>query len=525
MSGILLGIGIALVILLILIVGTIVLVFARASRKHESAVEGNPSPSDELQVIPLPELERRASAALVRTDDALQASAQELGFAQAQYGERAALPFAESVDAAKSRLIEAFLLKQKLDDEVPDTEQERREWNSQIIRLSADASSLLQEQADAFAELRSLEKDIPEKVATLRSEIAAVQHRETKSDATLAELGSTYTDSALTTVRDNGVQATERLTFASTSLADAEAKAATRSMSDAAVGVRAAEAAIGQAKLLLDAVDRVSADLATARGTIDALVSELQRDIADARVLAAGGDPSGAIMAAERSTVDAVSEVQARLISGNVDPRELIRKLELANRDIDGVLGAARTRQVQEQRASASLGQAIASAQAEVSAADDFIAARRGAVGAEARTRLTEATRLLKLAQGISATDTIAALSHAQRAGDLAAQSIQLAEHDVNGFASTTGSGGLFGLPGQTMGGGRGGGRGVGAGGILGAVLGGILIDSVLRGGDHDGLFGGGDDNRGDDFFSGGFGGGDGGGFFGGDGGGDGGGF
>jgi uncharacterized membrane protein YgcG len=531
-SGVVTGVGITLVIVLILIVGAIVLVFVRARRRRNqagvtatgaAAVRAGPaSPVDELQAMPLADLERRAASALVRTDDALQASTQELGFAVAQYGDEAARPFAAAVDAAKAKLKHAFSLKQKLDDAEPDTEQERRDWNSTIIRDCAEASRLLDEQAEAFAELRALAKNIPEKVAGLRTGIEAVRLRIGQSQTTLAQLTSAYADSALTTVTDNPAQASERLTFAGTALGDAETKAAAGSTTQAAVSVRAAEAALGQAGLLLDAVDRVATDLATARHNIDELVANLQSDIADARALAAAGDPSGAIMAAEGSTQAAVSDVQSRLGGGQMNPRELLQKLELANRDIDGVLNAVRSRQAQEQRATASVGQVLGSAQSRVTAATDFIAARRGAVGAEARTRLAEAGRLLSVAQAAAATDTVTAVSQAQRADQLASEAIQLATNDVNGFGSNAGNGGMFGYPG--------GGRGGGGSGIFGAVLGGILIDSVLRGGGGGGgFFGGGGyggDGGGDGggdaggSFNGGFGGG---GFFGGDGGGGGG--
>ncbi|HEV7813402.1 MAG TPA: TPM domain-containing protein [Leifsonia sp.] len=523
-AGSITAVVVAIVIVLV-IIGVIVVLVIRArnrTRRRARAAQVAATQRDELQAMPLADLERRAASTLVRTDDALQASSQELGFVVAQYGEEAARPFAAAVDAAKAKLRAAFSLKQKLDDAQPDTEQERREWNATIIRESAEANRLLDQQTESFAELRALAKDIPGKVADLRSAVATAQGRVNETRTTLARLASDYSDSALSTVRDNIAQAGERLTFAGTALADAERKAESGSSTQAAVSVRAAEAAIEQSRQLLDAVDRVGTDLTTARGRVDDLIANLQQDIADARALAASGDPSGAIMAAEGSTQAAVTDVLSRLRGGQVSPRELLQKLEVANREIDGVLGAVRTRQAQEQRAAASLGQVLGSAQSRITAASDFIAARRGAVGAEARTRLAEASRLLSLAQSTAATDTVSAVAHAQRADELAAQAIQFAESDVNGFTTNAGGGGMYGMPGQY------GGRGGGGGGIFGAVLGGILIDSVLRGsgGGFFGGGGGGDGGDGGDFFSGGFGGGDGrdggggGGFFGGDGGG-----
>lgn len=483
-------------VVVVLVVLAVILFTRRRRRQAATAVAGAPAPApvDELEAMPLPDLERRASAALVRMDDALQASAQEVGFAQAQYGDQAAQPFVAAVEAARGKLTDAFALRQKLDDDIPDSERERREWNAQIVRLTAEASALLTEQEQAFAELRALEKDIPGKVAALRSGLASSQRRATQAATTLDSLRSAYAGAALSTVNDNPAQAGERLAFAADALNDAESKAASGVTSEAAVSLRAAEAALGQANLLLDAVDRAAQDLATARATIDSLTTDLQRDIADSRALAAAGDPTGAIAGATRAAESTLSDVQTRLAAGHVDPRELIQKLQLADQQLDNVLGAARSQQEAQQRASASLGQTLASAQAHVQAADDYIAARRGAVGAEARTRLAEAGRLLSLAQS-PGTDPATALAQAQRADQLAAEAIQLADGNVSGF----GMPGMGGMGGGYLGGGRSG----GGGGILGAVLGGILIDSVLRGGNNGGFFGGGGG-----YFNGGFGGG-----------------
>ncbi|HEY8282128.1 MAG TPA: TPM domain-containing protein, partial [Leifsonia sp.] len=168
---------------------------------------GPAKPVDELQTMPLPDLERRASAALVQTDDALQASTQEVGFAEAEYGEDAARPFLEAVEAARAKLVQAFALKQKLDDDVPDTEQERRQWNSDILRLATEASGLLTEQEEAFAGLRAIEKDIPGKVKGLRSGVATSRERLSRSQATLDSLSTDYAGAALATVHDNPAQA------------------------------------------------------------------------------------------------------------------------------------------------------------------------------------------------------------------------------------------------------------------------------------------------------------------------------
>ena len=139
----------------------------------------------------------------------------------------------------------------------------------------------------------------------------------------------------------------------------------------------------------------------------------------------------------------------------------------------------------------------LATARAQVQAAEDYLVARRGAVGAEARTRLAEAGRLLVEAEGIAQVDPAAALATAQRAESLAGTAMSLAQQDVGGFGGYGGgAGGGYGAP-Q---------RGSSGGDVFGAVLGGILINSVLGGGGGGGMFGG--SSGGGGFGGGGFGGG-----------------
>jgi len=123
------------------------------------------------------------------------------------------------------------------------------------------------------------------------------------------------------------------------------------------------------------------------------------------------------------------------------------------------------------QRAQQMVGQQILQAHAQVSAAEDYIVARRGAIGAEARTRLAEAGAALVQAQQLQSANPEQALQYAQRANQLAGQAIQYAQNDVSAFQGPGSSGML------------GGGGNSGGGGMLGAVLGGIVINSLLGGG------------------------------------------
>jgi hypothetical protein len=470
-------------------VAVFLLVRSRSSRRRKAAT-GPATPQSELQTIPLPDLERRAGSALVQTDDAIRTSEEELGFATAQYGAESVVPFQAALDQAKGQLREAFTLKQRLDDAEPDTDEQRREWNIRIVQLCGAANQALDAQADAFDELRALEKRIPEASAEIQAQAAALRQRLAATTATLDALAQRYTQASLATVADNVDQATQRLDFTDTALAGAAQKAAAGEPGAAAVGVRAAEESADQAGLLLDAVDRLGADLAAAQQSLDGTLAELRSDLAEAKALAAAGDPGGTIAAVVAGTEQTVADVQAKLAAGTVNPLELAQRLDTANRSIDGVLQGVRDARAQAQRAASALQQTLLTAKARVSACEDFITARRGAVGPEARTRLAEAGRLVVQAEQTAATDAVGALALAQRASQLADEATQLAQQDVGGFSPPMGGMGGMGGLGDLFGGGASG-RGGGGSGAMGAILGGILIDSVLRGGTGGGGGGG----------------------------------
>lgn len=482
------GGGIPFGVIVFLVIAAIVVIVIVVVVRRRRKVAGPSGPGAPVEQISLEELARRASSALVATDDAVKTSDQELGFAKAQFGDAATVEFAEALQTARANLNSAFTLKQQLDDATEETEEQTRAWNAEIIRLCEEANAGLDEKAAAFDELRRLEQNAPESLARVQEQRAKVAAAVDAADEHLRTLAATYAPEALATVADNPAQARQRIAFADERLAAAQTAIAAGNGGEAAVSIRAAEEAVGQAGLLEDAIDKLGADFAAGESSATALITELEGDIAAASALPDSDGRVAAAIAAARQQVDAA---RSSLAGTARRPLQTLQALEAANTQIDGVVEGIRDAAAKAQRAQQMVGQQILSAQAQVSAAEDFIVARRGAIGAEARTRLAEAGAALVQAQQLQSTDPQQALQYAQRANQLAGQSIQYAQHDVNSFQGS-GGGGMFG-------------GGGGDGGMLGAVLGGIVINSMLggggggRGGSSGGLggvFGGGGGGR-----------------------------
>ncbi|MET8329200.1 TPM domain-containing protein [Streptomyces sp. NPDC005181] len=439
---------------------------------------------------PLPELDAHAKQALVETDDAVRTSEEELGFASAQFGEQAAAPFTEAVAYAKGELTTAFRLRQQLDDAFPEDDATRRRMLEEIINRCTGANARLDAVSADFDRLRALERNAAQALATAETAFRTLAGRVSAAETALTAMRGRYAESACSSVPGDIEQAKDRLVFTTSSLNQARQAVDGGNNAAAAVYVRAAEGAVGQATTLVDAVDRRARELAEAAAALPAALTETETDLADAGGLLEGttegvstADLRGRIARAQSVLGDVNRELQA----GPYDPIDALRRVEEADAALDEALAGAREREQGDRRARSLLDQAMLTTRSAIAAAADYITTNRGAVGSQARTRLAEAQRRLERARELAGTnDPQGALAETHQADSLAGQARSLAEEDVRAYGNRTGPGGVQG----------------GGGGVGGAVLGGIILGGLLGGGGRG--YGGG--------FGGGFGGGGGGG-------------
>ena len=458
------------VVLMIALIGVVVVVLSRRRRALGGTASGNVRPAV-TEPVSQEQLDEQASRFLVQLDDSLKTSEQELDFAIAQFGTEVTTPFSTSLANAKAQVTEAFTLRQKLDDAVPETPEEKRAMTERIISLCDAADRELDDQADAFDDLRRLEQSAPQALAAVVADAAAAGTRLAGARSSLARLQAAYSPTALSSVATNPDQAGKLLDFVATAGTTAAEAITSGDPSVAAINVRAAQASLGQTEQLLDAIDTVAANLADARGKLDAAVIDTRQDLAAAKALPAqaSGSLAEPIAAAESALAAATTA------EGAVNPIASLAMLSAANSALDRVLDAVRDEQQRLQSAAAKLPTAMSIASSQISAANDFITTRRGGVGTAARTRVSEATRHLETAVSLARSDPVQALAEANTAQALAAQALSLAQNDVDSIIGG-------------MGGGRGGSFG---GGLGGAILGG-LIGGMLSGGRGGGIFGGG---------------------------------
>ncbi|MFJ4910330.1 TPM domain-containing protein [Streptomyces sp. NPDC093249] len=428
-------------------------------------------------------LDGEARRALVATDDAVRTSREELGFATAQFGDEAVRPFTEAVAFAEERLTAAFRLRQRLDDAFPEDDATRRELLTEILRGCAEADARLDAETEDFDRLRALERTAPEALVAVEAAFREQTGRTGTAEATLAALRERYADTASAPVGGDVEQAKDRLVFATAHVNQAHQRIDAGDNGGAAVHIRAAEGAVDQAARLIGAVDRRARELAEAAGRLTGALAETDADLAEARGLLEG-TRDGAVTADLRGRIaraeSVLTEVRRTVDTGRYDPIDALRRVEEADTALDEALAGAREHASGDRRARALLGQAMLTARSAVGAAADYVTTHRGAVGAEARTRLAEAQRHLEEAGALAGADEpAAALAEAQRADALARRAQDLAERDVRTYGNPNGPGDG---PGPGGPGGPFGTAGTG-GGLGGAVLGGIILGGLFGGG------------------------------------------
>ncbi|MEU7634322.1 TPM domain-containing protein [Nocardia sp. NPDC049220] len=430
----------------------------RAKAELATARRLDPENATALAALPLAALHARSREVLVEIDNAVRTSHEELELATGEFGATATTPFTIALDRAKAAAAKAFSIRQRLDDEIPETLEEQRSLLVDLIGTVGRADRELDAQVAEFDALRNLLINAPDRLDGLTRDLIDLTGRVPGSEAELTRLTAAQPASVLAPIHDNVTMAHERIAFAERNI-DAGRTALTRPVGEqggAVAAIRAAEAAIGQARTLLDAVDNAATTIQQSRDGLPAVLDELRRDIASATELSAfGGAELSAATAAARAALDRATA------TADTDPLTAFHDSVTADSDLDRALAGATDRKLAAEDLRRRLDRALSDARSRVGSAADYITTRRGGIDAEARTRLSEAQRHLDDAQRLSTGDPARALTHAQAAADLGGRAVRAAQASVRAWERSQAPSGSA---------------------QAGAVLGGILIEGMLRG-------------------------------------------
>lgn len=463
------GLGLGVIVGLALLAGGGYLLFRR-SRGQPGGPKGGAARGATGGTLSGPELARQANALIIATDERVRDAQQEVDFAEAQYGPAEVAPLRAAVASAQGELRDAFTVRQRLDDEVPEDEATRDAMHREIVERATRAQATLDRETDRIRQLRDLERDAPNTLVELPARIEAVEDRLPAAASQFAAL-QRYAAGAWQPVAGHLEEAQKGLDGARNAVIVGSQASSADDGSRVAVATREALEGVTGAAALIDAIDKLVADVGEAERRVPGEIAEADRDVADARAALGSGtntDPAVAARAAEAER--AVDDARRFATVGPADPVEALRRATEAHRLADAVLAEARDAAEARTRLAAAADSSIRTSAAEVDRAATFIAARRRGVGETARTRLAEAQRLVSEAATLASSDPAAALEVSRRAQALAQDAYRLAQSDFSDWDQ----------------GGPGWGQRSGSGDqtaeILGQILGGVL-GGVVRGG------------------------------------------
>ncbi len=423
------------------------------------------------------QLAKEANSLLVAADDSLRDAEQELAFAEAEFTPADVEPFRQALQRGRAELRAAFSVRQQLDDDRPEDPETRQRMLQEIVQRARAANSLLEEQRKRIDGLRELERTAPDALAKMPEWIQSIETRLPEAEATLARLQG-FAESSWGSVRGNIVESQKRLGFARQQAEAGQKALAGNDRQAAARSARAAQDAIAQARLLLDAIDHAAKSLDEAQANLQQELRAAATDVNAARTAIGEGRVRG-LEPRLAQAESALEAAQREASSPTPDVLAAYRSATEANAIADEVLAGVRATHEQLARQEAALQAAFRSAEASLSRAADYIQARRDYLGREPRTRLVEAERRLDQAHAIGTDDIETALRQAREAQRYADEAYAIAQSEFDAYDA----GGMFG-GGGIFGGGGGYHRRRSYGGSgMGGMLGGIIIGSVLNGG------------------------------------------
>ena len=458
-------------------------------RKQAAAGDAPGNQATSPATMTTEQLRTQAGSALVQADDTVRAAAEELSYAQAQFGLSATDAFTAALDSARKHLSRCFELRKILDDDIPETEPQQRQMYTEILQHCSEAVGEIRAQEEAFNKRRGIEANLPTSIAETAQRADETEQAIVMAETILVTLSAAYPASSLTSVAQAPEQARRLLAAGRTALDQARASVEASQEATAVEQVRIAQGSIAQAGQLAAQVTGARERLQSAAKDLEAAIASISSDLVDAKRL------EGAVPAATLAPLVADAEAavaEGRQASGanpSGDPLAALDHLARAEAAIDAALAPAREREENDSRARASLGSRLARLNSQVESVTSYITTYRGAVGPSARTALSEAARHATAATTVQTTDPVAALAEVAAAEPLVAQAQALAEADVRGSSSSSWS--------PRSGGGYSGGSG---GGL---DLGSLLLGGLLLGGGHS--YGGWGSHHHDDDWGGGF--------------------
>jgi len=413
----------------------------KSKRDTAKAVEQgralDPKDTAALSQLSTAALEQLAAEELVSTDESIKAAQAELDISVSEFGTERTRKFTQSLQHSQSTLQKAFAIQQQINDRKYTSEFDKRSLLIEIISSCGQADDVLDQEAKNFADMRNLLVNAPQTLERLTQSTVDLQARITPAMEQMADLRRSFPAETLSSINHN-------VEIAQAALAEAEKQIdvgrdlAARPAGEQAgliEAIRIAETDINQADRMLKAIESARSDIAAAQANLDALIAEIEGEIAQGEAIKSQGVAQGTQLDwnAVSNTLTRAREAlqEARNIKDH-DPLTAWTQLTDMDSQLDEMLEQIQSGITDHARVLQVFDQQSAAAQTAIRAAQDFISSRGRYVRSDARTKLADAEQAFEKAVAVRTSQTRDAINYARHATTQAQAALRVAQRDVD---------------------------------------------------------------------------------------------
>ena len=413
----------------------------KSKRDTAKAVEQgralDPKDTAALSQLSTAALEQLAAEELVSTDESIKAAQAELDISVGEFGTERTRKFTQALQHSQSTLQKAFAIQQQINDRKYTSEFDKRSLLIEIISSCGQADDVLDQEAKNFADMRNLLVNAPQTLERLTQSTVDLQARITPAMEQMADLRRSFPAETLSSINHN-------VEIAQAALAEAEKQIdvgrdlAARPAGEQAgliEAIRIAETDINQADRMLKAIESARSDIAAAQANLDALIAEIEGEIAQGEAIKSQGVAQGTQLDwnAVSNTLTRAREAlqKARGIKDH-DPLTAWTRLTDMDSQLDEMLEQIQSGITDHARVLQVFDQQSAAAQTAIRAAQDFISSRGRYVRSDARTKLADAEQAFEKAMAVRTSQTRDAINYARHATTQAQAALRVAQRDVD---------------------------------------------------------------------------------------------
>lgn len=413
----------------------------KSKRDTAKAVEQgralDPKDTAALSQLSTAALEQLAAEELVSTDESIKAAQAELDISVSEFGTERTRKFTQALQHSQSTLQKAFAIQQQINDRKYASEFDKRSLLIEIISSCGQADDVLDQEAKNFADMRNLLVNAPQTLERLTQSTVDLQARITPAMEQMADLRRSFPAETLSSINHN-------VEIAQAALAEAEKQIdvgrdlAARPAGEQAgliEAIRIAETDINQADRMLKAIESARSDIAAAQANLDALIAEIEGEIAQGEAIKSQGVAQGTQLDwnAVSNTLTRAREAlqEARGIKDH-DPLTAWTRLTDMDSQLDEMLEQIQSGITDHARVLRVFDQQSAAAQTAIRAAQDFISSRGRYVRSDARTKLADAEQTFEKAVAVRTSQTRDAINYARHATTQAQAALRVAQRDVD---------------------------------------------------------------------------------------------